>query len=91
MGKGVLLGMHADRVGGKLSEEVRVTYGVPQGSILGPFLFLASVNDIWRNTVSNIRLFADDCVIYEKLSKMRPLKICRKFCTGWGNWQQKMR
>jgi len=55
------------RVGGKLSEEVRVTLGVPQGSVLGPLLFLAYVNDIWRNMESTIRLFADDCVIYRKI------------------------
>ena len=48
------------------TEEVRVTSGVPQGSVLGPLLFLAYVNDIWRNTGSTIRLFADDCIIYKK-------------------------
>jgi len=51
------------RVGGQLSEEVRVTSGVPQGSVLGPLLFLAYVNDILRNIESTIRFFADDCVI----------------------------
>ena len=51
------------RVNGQLSEEVRVTSGVPQGSLLGPILFLAYINDIWGNIESNIRLFADDCII----------------------------
>jgi len=55
------------RVGGQLSEEFRVTSGVPQRSVLGPLLFLAYVNDIWRNIESTIRLFTDDCVIYRKI------------------------
>jgi len=63
-----LLGrMQRVRVGGQLSAEVRVTSGVPQGSVLGPLLFLAIVYDIWRNMESTIRLFADDCIIYRKI------------------------
>jgi hypothetical protein len=58
-------------VRGELSEEVRVTSGVPHGSVLGPLLFLAYVNDIGRNIKSTIRLFADDCEIYRKIQKMR--------------------
>ena len=50
-----------------MSDEVRVTSGVPQGSILGPLLFLTYVNDIGKNIDSNIRLFADDYVIYRKI------------------------
>ena len=50
----------------ELSEEVRLTSGVPQRSVLGPLLFLVYVNDIWKNIESTIRLFADDCVIYKK-------------------------
>ena len=55
------------RVGGQLSAEVRVTSGVPKGSILGLLLFLAYINDIWRNMESTITLFAYDCVIYRKI------------------------
>jgi hypothetical protein len=65
------------RVGGQLSEEVRVPSGVPQGSVLGPLLFLAYVNDIWRNIESTIRLFADDCVIYKKIINNKDMEICR--------------
>jgi len=53
------------RLRGQLSEEVRLKSGVPQGSVLGPLLFLPYVNDIWRSTGSTVRLFADDCVIYK--------------------------
>ena len=65
-------------VGGQLSEEVRVTSGVPQGRVLGPLLFLAYVNDIWRNVESTIRLFADDCVIYRKIINNADMENFRK-------------
>jgi hypothetical protein len=36
------------RVGGQLSQGVRVMSEVPQRSVLGPLLFLAHVNDVWK-------------------------------------------
>jgi hypothetical protein len=79
------------RVGGQLSEEVRVTSGVLQGSVLGPLLFLAYVNDIWRNTVSTTRLFTDDCVIYRKIINNEDIEICRKIWTGCWSGRLKIR
>jgi hypothetical protein len=51
-----------------------VTSGVPQGSVLGPLLFLAYVNDIWRNMHSNIRLYADDCILYRKILDVKDIE-----------------
>jgi len=41
---------------------------MPKGSVLGPLLFPAYFNDIWRNIESNIGLFADDCIIYRRIT-----------------------
>lgn len=46
-GKGISLRTFAEGVDGQISEEVRVTSGVPQWSLLGPLLLLAYVSDIW--------------------------------------------
>ena len=49
---------------GGISDWVEILAGVPQGSILGPLLFLLFINDIVREINSNIRLFADYTTIY---------------------------
>ena len=45
-----------------------VISGVPQESVLGPTLFLIYINDIAADIQSTIRLFADDCLIYRRIS-----------------------
>jgi hypothetical protein len=60
-----------------------MTSGVKQGSVLGPLLFLAYVNYIWRNLVSTIKLFADDCII-AKILIMRTLKIAERSVQAGG-------
>jgi len=74
------------RVGGVLSEEVRVSLGVPQGGVLGPLLFLAYVNHIGRNIESNIQLFADDCVIYRQILTNEDMTNLQSDVDRLGKW-----
>ena len=74
------------RVGRQLSAEVRLMSGVPQGSVLGPLLFLAYVNVIWKNMGSTIRLVADDCVIYRKIIINADMEILQKDLDSLGEW-----
>lgn len=52
------------------SGKVTVDSGVPQGSVLGPLLFLLFINDIVTDLSVPVKLYADDCVLYEKISSV---------------------
>ena len=55
-------------VEGSRSSTCQVTSGVPQGSVLGPVLFLIYINDIVTNIKSEIRLFADDILLFKTIA-----------------------
>ena len=76
---------------GKSSKPVTVDSGVPQGTVLGPLLFLLYINDLPDMLTSTIRLFADDALLYREVtlpSDARALQSDLKKLTDWQNtWQ----
>ena len=51
---------------GKSSQEYPVNAGVPEGSILGPTIFLLYINDFPDDVICNIGIYADDTTVYSK-------------------------
>jgi hypothetical protein len=77
-------------VDGWSSEPVDVTSGVPQGSVLGPLLFLIYINDLPDKIKSKCRLFADDSLLYRKimspddcLQLQKDLEEVADWCNKW--------
>ena len=58
---------------GKSSQEYPVNVGVPQGSILGPTLFLLHINDLPDDVICNIAIYADGTTLYSKCDQASDL------------------
>ena len=58
-----------------VSSSLPVTSGVPQGSILGPLLFVLYINDICDVCSRSVRLYADDAKIYRTIQTENDARI----------------
>ena len=61
-------------VNGSASAWTPVKSGVPQGTVLGPLMFLIYINDIGDRVSSNLWLFADDCILYRTVTSLEDSK-----------------
>ena len=76
-------------VNGSHSHPQPVISGVPQGTILAPVLFLLYINDISENIKSQIRLFADDGIIYREINNDQDHVTLQEDLDNLNNWANK--
>ena len=76
-------------VNGMWSRKVKVLSGVPQGSVLGPLLFVIYINDLPDVIKSQIYLFADDTKIFRRIDSGVDSAILQNDLISMCNWSNK--
>ena len=66
----------------KSSQEYLVNAGIPQGSILGPMLFLLYINDLPDDVIFDVAIHADDTTLYSKWDQAYDLWQQLKLASG---------
>ena len=75
-------------VNGTNSEWANITSGIPQGSVLGPILFILYRNDLPKNIVLNVYMFADDTKVFKTITSpndQHTLQNDLDYLTSWSS------
>ena len=73
---------------GATSDSIQVL-GVPQGTVLGPLLFLVFINDLTDCEYSRTRLFADDCILYGCIKDGHDCELLQSDLNSLAAWEKK--
>ena len=78
---------------GNSSTSIVVTSGVPQGTVLGPLLFILYLNDLPEGISSQVRLLADDCIYYREIQTQEDSRKLQNdidiLCNWDSRWQMR--
>jgi hypothetical protein len=74
-------------VDGQNSDNLPVLSSVPQGSVLGPCLFLSYINDLPDSVKGKVRLFADDTIVYLTIKSNQDVQTLQKDLNSFENWE----
>ena len=75
-------------VEGHTSSPAPVTSGVPQGTVLGPLLFLIYINDLPLKVSSTTRLFADNILLYRRIKSQEDARILQEDLDKLQEWER---
>ena len=69
------------------TDQLPVDSGVPQGTVLGPILFLLFINDLPESVNSEIKLFADDCLMYRTINTHSDAITLQQYINKLEQWE----
>ena len=76
-------------VDGEVSSWKSVLSGVPQGSVLGPILFLVYIDDLEEGVTGNILTFADDTKLFRKTKEIGDKRKLQDYIGKLVKWSEK--